>query len=298
MFDLPSKSDIEKVSMDVLKQSRALDVYPTPVDRIVETADLMFDDSIDLFRDKETFLDKLSGKVRHGYKSFVKEVRGFLDRKEKTIYIDLNQPISRQNFVKLHETGHDLLPWQKVVLEHLDSDETLCFDTKEEFEKEANYFASLTLFQHDRFDSAMDELDLSIKAGMALSKKFGGSVHASLRRMVERSDKRCALLVLKRPEEAPYNKVDKRDLFHSARFARDLGHLELPEQFDFSWEFGKDFILKKKFHDDGEVELDTKSGKTIFQYHYFHNGHNGFVFLFPKGEKKRSRVKYMIQGAG
>lgn len=104
---------------------------------------------------------------------------------QKTIYLDLSQGFNRKNFGKLHETAHSILPWQKKVNDILGDDEhALSPETNEEFEAEANYFASITLFQHDRFLSELSKLNLSIDASIQLAKHFGASIHASLRRYV------------------------------------------------------------------------------------------------------------------
>lgn len=293
MVEIFSQKDIETVSMDILKQSKAIDIFPTPVDRIVHCSDLIFEGKIDLTHVEESFFSKMSS----GFREIWGQVRGYLDRSEKTIYIDPSQLPSRQNWVKLHETGHHLLPWQRSIMETIDDDNTLSHLTKIEFEAEANYFSSVTLFQHDRFNTEMEKLGLSLKAAMALSKKFGGSVHASLRRMVEQSRKRCALLVLERLPAATMNKAQcgKRDIFQSVSFTEDFGELDLPEQFGYTWKFAQDYIFRKKFLEDGTISLSTSDGIADFNYHFFDNGYNAFVFLFPSGELQKSRINIIVK---
>src|SRR2546428_8606270 len=121
MFELPSKLDIERISMEILRQSKSLDVYPTPVDRIIQFTELQIEKGIDLSKVKPPFISRLSETLLSGWDM----VRGFFDRREKLIYLDLSQSPSRQNFVKLHETAHDVLYWQKEIIEHLDNDMTL-----------------------------------------------------------------------------------------------------------------------------------------------------------------------------
>lgn len=282
--------------MDLLRQARALDVFPTPVDQIIRTADLVVDGTINLSHIDQSFLSKVSSTFLIGWS----KVRGFLDRSEKVIYLDLQQLPTRQNFVKLHEVGHQVLPWQREITQYLDNDDTLSFATREEFEAEANYFSSSTLFQHDRFLSEMGKLQLSLKAGIFLGKKFGGSIHASLRRMVEHSNKRCALLVLKKPDDSDLlfdgPACSKRDLFQSRRFTEHFGELGVPEQFDYEWTFAQDYISGRRFREDGVILLNTANGKAVFNYHFFNNNYNGFVFLLPHGEYQPSRTKIMLSG--
>ncbi len=43
------KKDIEKISLDLLKHSKAFDVFPTPVDQILHYANLRVNRDTDLF---------------------------------------------------------------------------------------------------------------------------------------------------------------------------------------------------------------------------------------------------------
>ncbi|WP_412464912.1 ImmA/IrrE family metallo-endopeptidase [Flavobacterium mekongense] len=292
MLELENKKDIDQISIDILRQSKALDVFPTPVDKIVHFSDLIFHDEIDIRKLDVNILSKFSA----GFSDFWGKIRGFLDRRDKIIYIDPSQLASRKNFVKLHECGHQVLSWQKEILQHLDDDQTLSPHTKEEFEREANYFSSITLFQHDRFTNELEKHDLSLKAGMALGKKFGGSSHAALRRMVELSKKRCALLVLDKIVDLKMNDAlcNKKDIFQSKSFTDEFGDLDLPNEFGYKWDFARDFIFKKRFHENGEITLKTKNGDINFKYHFFDNSYNAFVFLFPEGETQKSRIKVIL----
>ena len=172
--------------------------------------------------------------IHEGYKSkypdvllrALGKVRGLLVRKEKKVYLDLNQLDSRKNFVKLHEVGHDVLPWQQKCFDVLDDDdESLNFDTHEEFEAEANFFASVTLFQHDRFTSAINKYPLDIDTPIQLSTLFGASIHATLRRYVEYSNNRCALLVLEKPSRCG---ALLRNKFQSLSFTNTFGEMGIP----------------------------------------------------------------------
>ena len=92
----------------------------------------------------------------------------------------MSQGKPKQGFVKLHEVEHDVLPWQKNVHYILDDDDdSLHTDTHEEFEAEANYFASATLFQNDRFVTELNQLSLGIESPMQMAKIFGASIHAT-----------------------------------------------------------------------------------------------------------------------
>ena len=189
--------------------------------------------------------------------------------------------------------GHEVLPWQHSIYEALEEDDnTLNIETREEFEMEANLFASTTLFQCDRFYSEMDKLGLSINSSMQLAKQFGASVHAALRKYVESSKNRCALLVLENPTKIG---AFLRNTFQSNSFTKNFGELVIPTVLDYSsWPFIQDYCHKRKYRDDGIITLLTKNGNTTFTYHFFNNSYNAFVFLFPIGEKKSSRTKIIV----
>jgi IrrE N-terminal-like domain len=75
-----------------------------------------------------------------------RKLLGIFDFRDKTIYLNHNQRESRKNFVKLHETGHGVISWQEDLLGCLHDEDTVAPEIKEEFEREASYFASAGLF--------------------------------------------------------------------------------------------------------------------------------------------------------
>lgn len=290
MIDDYSKQQIEKVAFELLKSSKALDKFPTPVNDIIAHADLLVEMGVDLSKIETSFFKKLTLDVS----KILSKVRGILDRKEKTIYLDLSQAPTRKNFVKLHEAGHHLLPWQKAIFDCVDNDQTLSHDVHEQFEEEANYFASTVLFQHDRFQDQMSKLDLSIGATISLAKTFGASNHATMRKFVETSAKRCALLVLEKHELAGNTALYKvRDYFQSWKFTSSFGQVVWPERLGYNWEFAKDYFHGRRLKTNGSLTLVTEGGKEEFEYHFFNTTFNGFVLIFPKNENKNSRITYI-----
>lgn len=295
MFEGPTKDEIETIASALLKQSKAFTVFPTPVDQIIKYADLHFDSKIDLSKIQKPFLKNLSEELAIKFTRAIEAVRGILDRRENTIYLDLSQSAPRQNFVKLHEAGHHVLYWQGEILEHLENDLTLDQNTIEEFEAEANYFATCMLFQLDRFEHEAKKLELGIKTPMHLAKFFGASVHATIRRYVENSKNRCALLVLENiSRKGTFPKCTKRDFFASQKFLKTFGKIDLPAEFGFKWQFAQDYYLGKRYHEKGQISLTTDDGPVNFKYHFFNNTYNAFVFLFPLGETKSARTKIKV----
>lgn len=304
MIDDFTRKDIERISYNILKESKSLNVFPTPVDQILTYSNLALDNSIQLNNVDTSFFgaikEKLLNPSKKALSKALSKVMGIFDRDEKTIYVDigLDSNLGKKNFVKLHEIGHGVLSWQDEIMLALDNDETLCEEYQEQFEAEANYFASITLFQHDLFLEECQKLNLGLGAVMALRKKFGSSVHSAFRNYVLQSKNRCALLVLNHPinKNGITNILTTRDLFYSKSFLQEFGELSLPDEFGFKWAFVQDFKFKKKFHEQGTISLNTQEGEKLnASYHFFNNTYNTFVFIFPKGEKNKARTKIILQ---
>lgn len=293
MLNPHTQNEIEKISMDILKGSKSLDVFPTPIDKIIHYSDLVVAGGIDANSIQKRFRDFfLSDSLISG----LNKIRGLLDRSEKLIYLDLNQSSGRQGFVKLHETGHSVLPWQNEILQFVDDDNTLDESTKEEFEAEANYFASITLFQNDRFEREVNKYELGIPAALQISKLFGASGHAALRRYVEKSNKRCALLILTdlSPKEQPIN-ANFRNEFYSHSFLNDFNKINWPSKFGFKWKFMQDYCFGKRLTQDSVIDLMVNGEMIQFNYHFFYNTYDVFVLIFPNGENAKTRTKIILR---
>lgn len=288
MSNIP-KENIDNIVYDILKRSKSLDIFPTPVDKIVQYCELL---------DKDTFHSipkNYFSKKKDALERALKKVIGVLDRKQKIIYIDPELPNIKKSFVKLHEVGHHSLPWQTAV-SYEDTEFTLSSDVKEIFEAEANYFASSSLFQLDRFEEEMSKLPLEILSPMALAKKFGGSNHAAIRRYAECSTKKCALLVLEKISGSQQT-LKLRNSFQSPSFTKEFGELTWPETFDKNFPFVLEYMRGQRLHKDGSITLGTMGGFVEFIYHYFYNQYNVFVLIIPIGEKIKSRTKIILTSA-
>jgi hypothetical protein len=279
--------DIENVSFDILKQSKSLGVFPTPVDNIVQYCELKVDGENCLSKIPKNYLAKASETL----KSALRKLRGAVDIREKVINLDLTRPVNAQRFVQLHETGHSVLPWQRKTFEYYDDDETLNPDVRIAFEAEANFFASGTLFQLDRFDEEASLLELTIRSPLALSKKFGGSVHATIRRYVERCPKRCALLVI---EKDGILNFKVRNYFQSPSFTKEFGMLKWPQSLGPDQAFIVDCSFRT-MNTNGQFLYKGENGDITFQYHFFNNSFNNFVMVLPFGEKIKSQVKIVVK---
>ncbi len=137
-----TKKEIEKVTYDILKQSKCFDVFPTPFDKIVEFSELYVDTQTGIHSIPNHYISKNIDAL----KKALRKVYGALDRRKKIIYIEPELKIYKRNFIKLHEVGHEVLPWQKKTYEFIDDEQTVQPETEIEYESEANFFASAALF--------------------------------------------------------------------------------------------------------------------------------------------------------
>jgi hypothetical protein len=290
---LLSSGEIERIAKNILIESKAWGKFPTPVDDIVQFVELSLAKGVDL------------SKIDPGFLAFAKDfvgrisrkVIGIVDYREKVIHLDESQPETRKNFVKVHEVGHFVLPWQKDLRGCLDDDQTIDPLFDDLCEREASFFGSAALFQLERFDEEASKLPLVLPSGRVLAKKFGGSIQASLRRYIEKSPKRCAMLVFHRPVLNGSYTAKVRNYFESESFTDAFGGLVWPDDCGLEFPFVQDMKRRRKDHQTGQIAVTTKSMELLtLQYHYFDNTRNIFVVLIPPGEKTGSRVKIVTAG--
>jgi hypothetical protein len=283
-----SADEIDKIVKNLLMVSGAWGKFPTPVDQIVRYAELQVERGIDLSKVEPGFFTK---KFDFLSRALTKAI-GIVDFRQKVIYLDHSQIESRKNFIKLHEVGHKALTWQSELLGFMDDESTIEPCVKDEFEREANYFASDALFQVERFDDEAARLPLCIKSPQVLAHKYGGSNHASIRRYVERSKKRCAVLVLHKPEQNGEYSAKIRDYFQSVAFTAEFGEIAWPgTACGMDWVFVKELKRGRRWHEDGQIALKVGCGSMMtFKYHFFNNTYNSFVLILPEGEHIKSRT--------
>ena len=284
---LASADEIEKIARNILVGARAMGKFPTRIDEIVAFVELSLEKGVDLseadpgfFAFTKNFIGRVSRKVL-----------GILDYREKVIHLDESQPGPRKSFIKVHEVGHFVLPWQADIRGCIDDKKTIDPDFDEICEREASFFASAALFQVDRFDEEAAKLPLILPSGRVLAKQFGGSAQAALRRYVERSPKRCALLVFNRPISNGSFTAQIRDYFESVPFTKAFGGLDWPQVCGLEFPFVQEMKRRRRDHQEGQIAVMTKSMELLtLSYHYFDNSYNIFVLLLPPGEKNKSRV--------
>lgn len=195
------RDEVRQAAREALLKAGVVGILPTPVDRILEAAKVSV---VPIVLD-EGYLDRLRRTAETAGKallSAISKVWGVFDPKARVAFIDPDTPKEKLPFLKLHEGGHAVLPWQSVFGLFEDCRKTLDQDVKAQFEREANVFASEVLFQLDQFAADARDLTFGIKAPLNLAKRYGASVYATVRRYVSCSDRICAVVVLNPPELA------------------------------------------------------------------------------------------------
>ncbi len=220
---------IQKEAKLALERAGAIGHYPTPVSAILSSAKLKIS-SDDVL--KESFLTKIRHKAGDALKRAMSKVWGLFHAQEGMIYIDRTVLAVKQTFLKLHETAHALLPWQKSIYSVVeDCEKTLAPDVSDLFDREANVFASEVLFQLENFSEEAAGFNFGINVPVDLSKKYGASIYATIRRYVSKNNKTCAVLVLNKPElqEGDGFKASLRRLVMSPSFEQKFGKTVWPE---------------------------------------------------------------------
>ena len=231
----------EKVRSEVkllLEKAGAFGRFPTPVSDIMAAANVeVVDDNIL----NEGFLAKIRRKASQALKRAISATLGLLDVKGRLVFVDKTVHAVRQTFIKIHEAGHYFMVWQRKMYSVVeDCEKTISPEIEDHFDREANVFTSEVLFQIDTFTEEAEKYDFGITVPLRLSKKYGASIYASVRRYVSKNRRACVVLVLNPPElKDGYGfTADLRRVVASEKFIQMFGDINWPELFTPDDEIG------------------------------------------------------------
>ena len=192
---------VRKEAERALREAGALGVLPTPVERIMTVA------RVEEVKDEVLspgFIAKLRGKAEQAgqaLKRAVSKVLGIFQVTSGLVFLDRTLMAVKKRFVRLHESGHGFMPWQRSMYALVeDCEKALDPEAADIFDREANVFASEVLFQLDTFHEMAEGEHFEIWTPIRLSKKFDASIYASVRQYVSKSHRACAVVVLNAPE--------------------------------------------------------------------------------------------------
>lgn len=184
--DLDSHEDIARLTDRLLRKADAYGRLPTPVEDILAAANLK--ETPDTFL-SEGSIATMPAHLRGVLRRVSGKVHAALDRETRVVHINpATDLVGQQAFKRLHETAHDLFPWQHIdegCLGFADNEMTLSPRTTILFEREANQGSAEMLFQRERFAEIAADYAVSCATVVELANLFGASRHATFRRYVE-----------------------------------------------------------------------------------------------------------------
>lgn len=189
------REEVARQARLALLNADAFGIYPTPVDQIMDAAKIEVV-PIAIDEGRLAWLRQKAEWASQALRSALSKLWGVFDPHARIAYIDPETPPEKLPFLKLHESGHALLPWQSVFGLFEDCRKTLSPEIKDEFERQANVFASDALFQIDGLACDARDLPFGINAILALAKRYGASIYATARRYAATHERACAAVIL------------------------------------------------------------------------------------------------------
>jgi hypothetical protein len=238
IFDKQQLIAIRKQAQKALESACAFGCYPTPVQQVMASAKVVVVEENIL---DEGFINKLRKRAGDTLKRAIDKILGVIDIKARLIYIDHSLHLIKQKFLKLHETAHIFLPWQRDIYSVVeDCKQTISPEVSESFDREANQFASEVLFQLNDFTIRASDQQFGIKVPMTLSKKYGASIYSSVRRYVATNHRSCVVLIIDPPELVLGDGfvANLRRVVTSEEFTKTMGIINWSEQFTPDDEIG------------------------------------------------------------
>ena len=290
--DAQQRDRIREHARKALEVADAFGCFPTPVDQVIAAAKHVVVEQQEI---DEGFLAKARKKAGNALKRALSKVLGVLDVSARMMHLDKLVSIHKIPFLKLHELGHGVLPWQRDVYALTeDCAKTIDPEISELFERESNAFACEVLFQLDTFTTEAADSTFGLKTPLKLAKKYGASVYATVRRYVTTNTRACAVIVMDPPQlchgdgfRAPLRRVVASSLFTS-----QFGDLELPETFTPGDQIGRMVPTGgRKMSRPQTLAFTDRSGvrheciAEAFAYKYY-----VFVLIYPQATLTRKVV--------
>lgn len=275
-----SQSEIAKLAYRAMRRSGVIGKLPTPIDDLIAAAGVRNEEDPEAL--KESFLASLAVSARERYDLTLQKVRGIADLRERVVYVPTNSTPPRRLFVKGHELGHQLIPWQQVNMGYQDDNHSLSPETENIFDIEANFFSAELIFQGAEFRKRALDYKASLETAFFLASEHGASRHATLRRLMEESDETVATV----PYWPNSYVLDVNGHFRlkagavtcSSKFIAKYSNIELPDFIDstHSW------TVARQNSDDiyeGEIDLICNSTPVRFEWQSWWNTYCLLVFL-------------------
>ena len=206
-----------------------------------------------------------------------------LDLQERSVWLRSGLHPHKEKLGKIHEVGHDWLPWQSAVL-HYCSILDLPVATQREWEREATTFAIECMFLGGLFSEEARECPFSLTTAIELAERYVVSYEAAIRQYVETSQQACCLLVsqpiwpggslLRIPNNATEYEI--RNYVSSRSFR---GHIEPRQRFtspEISRVFRSGVTTRIVEH---ELVVTSGSKDIVYQAESFTNSYRVFTLI-------------------
>ena len=287
---------VRKAALAVLNKTSAWGRFPTPISDVMDAAELKVA-PVSAFdpRAMERYLREAGHAAFKFLKKAIDKVLGVFDVHADTVHIDDSVHKHKQNFLKLHETGHKEIPHQRGLFKWIqDCTKTLSPDVADLFDREANNFASLVLFQDDTFAKMTADSAFGIKVPLNTGSKFGASAYAATREYVRRNAKACAVVILEPPEVCSINGFTSavRRIEYSADFLKKFGHLQLPATLNPDHSISSFIpVAPKRMSWPGTFSLEDRNGVLHeFVGEGFSSGYQVLILIHSRATLNRSTI--------
>ena len=224
---------VQEAAVKLLLKADAFGRYPTPASDLMDAAQLKVA-PISAFDQQalQHYIKQAGESAGRFVRMALEKVRGIFDVHADIVHIDPSLAAQKQIFLQFHEAGHKEIPHQRGLYKFIqDCTKHLKPEVADLFEREANMFASVVLFQNDGFAKMTADFDFGIKVPMAHARKFGASVYAGIREYVRRSTRACVVVVCEPTEfcEEHGMKAPVRRMEFSEDYRIRFGALMLPD---------------------------------------------------------------------
>lgn len=259
------REEVARQARLALLGADAFGIYPTPVDDIMAAAKIEIV-SIGIDENRLAWLRRRAEAAGQALLSALSKIWGVLDPHARIAYIDPETPKEKLPFLKLHEGGHALLPWQSVFGHVEDCRKTLAPEIKDEFERQANVFASDALFQIDGLECDARDMPFGVDAILKLAKRYGASIYSTARRYAATHERACAALILNSVEIHPDFGViaTLRRVATSTSFNERFGRIAWPEWFSAKEGLGRLIPYNKMSRSRGFAMTDANGTRYEF----------------------------------
>ena len=299
---LPEEDEVTYHAKKLLQEAEVGQKLPTPIPDLVACSGLTVSSDVTLdeshagfFSVQEEYTKALSSSSYGTLKSALRKAWGLIDLHDNIIYLDQTISSQKQTFLKLHEVGHKILPWQRDTYLFLDDEKTLSPDVRRLFEREANRFAAEVLFQADRFTHHSRDLPLEIETPLYLARHYGASAHATIRRYVEVSHRCCSVLIMRRTQPGSNGESEYPVAYvvRSPKFARQFEGLRWPARLNDRSPLISALQTGRPYAKGDGLMLPDREGRRLeCGFHTFQHSRHAFALVFPLSETlRRSRTK-------